>query len=101
MLNTVGVFIVPSMLVVKLVTMAFDEPIENSYNTGKPDGKRAARSEPEMLVVPKLKSLKGTTLGSSENSLPLESQAVILIATPLAGSVPEMSEILMVLRELT
>ena len=52
MVNTVGVLIVPSILVVKLVTMAFNEPMENSYNAGKPDGKRAARSEPVMVVVP-------------------------------------------------
>jgi len=36
MVNTVGVLIVPSTLVVKLVTMALDEPMENSYIAGKP-----------------------------------------------------------------
>lgn len=53
MVNTVGVLIVPSTLVVKLVTMPFDEPMENSYILGEPDENRTARSEPEMMVVPR------------------------------------------------
>jgi len=47
----VGVLIVPSILVVRLVTRALDEPMENSYNEGEP-ANRLFRSMPAMVVVP-------------------------------------------------
>ena len=86
MMNTLGTLITPSALVVRQVTIAFGEPMENSYSTGKPDGNRAARSEPEMMVVAKLRSFKGAALPDSGTALPFASQALMLIETPPAGS---------------
>ena len=86
MVNTLGTFITISALVVRQVTIAFGELIANSYSTGKPDGNRAARSEPEMMVVAKLLSCKGAAPPDYGTTLPFASQALISIETPPAGS---------------
>ena len=52
LLNTVGMFIEPSILFLTLVIIYCDDPTVNSYAAGVPPGKRAAREAPLIVVVP-------------------------------------------------
>ncbi len=52
LLNTVGMFIEPSVLLVTLVTIYCDDPTVKAYAAGVPRVNLAARSVPAMVVVP-------------------------------------------------
>ena len=52
LVNTVGMFIEPSVLLVTLVIIYCDDPTVNAYAAGMPPVNRAARSVPLMVVVP-------------------------------------------------
>ena len=89
---------VPSALLLTLVMIYFDEATIKEYDIGVPLGKRAARTVPVMLVVPRLYSLSAAALVNSGIAFPLTSQAVMVMAAPDEESEPDTSLILMVLR---
>lgn len=96
-----GIFNVPSVLILTLVMIYLEESALNAYRMGVPVGKRAARLDPLIVVVPLLYSFREEAELDSERVFPLASQALTLMAPPEEDREPDISVTLIELLEPT
>jgi len=86
-----GTFKVPSALLLTFVMIYSEEPALNAYRMAVPVGKRAARTEPVIVVVPLLYSVSGAALLDSGITLPFASHALTLMVPPEDEREPDIS----------
>lgn len=98
MVYPLGMFRVPSVLLVTFVMIYLEESVLNEYRMGVPVGKRVARSEPVIVVVPLLYSFSAATPVDSGITFPLASHALTTIVPPEEEKDPDISVILMEFR---